>query len=230
MQHLVRRLSLLVSVVGALSACGGNSSSGPNWVGKTYLLDYVPAANWTKPKGVGSDVGAYVPQFLIGVAAGTGSDLAITLTTAMDGSQDMCNPTTQVTVSGANYPSSEISVPSLPIHVVDTDSAHPASVHSTAHDFLLKDVLPADSAAKVGELDATVDLGELYKLFYLVPNATPDAVCQTLNQAGVPCDVCAFNQQPYCLTLQASQIVASKSAATITPLADSVIASDPSCQ
>jgi len=91
-------------------------------------------------------------------------------------------------------------------------------------------LLPADSAAKVGELDATVDLGELYKLFYLVPNATPDAVCQTLNQAGVPCDVCAFNQQPYCLTLQASQIVASKSAATITPLADSVIASDPSCQ
>jgi hypothetical protein len=222
-------MALLIPVIGAIASCG-NGDSGPHWAGKTYLLDTpaVSPANWTKPKNVGGDIGGYVPQFLMGVEAGAGSALTITLTTAFDGKQDMCNPTTQVTASAANYPSSQILVPSFPIHIIDPSVDHPANVHSTAHDVLFKDVLPGDSAAKVGELDATVDLAELYKLFYLVPNATPDIVCSTLSaQGGVPCEVCAFNQLQYCLTLQASQIVATQTTATITPLALSAL--DPSC-
>jgi hypothetical protein len=226
-------MALLLPILGAFSACGGGSGSAPssNWVGKTFLLDTpaLPAANWTKPPGVGSDVGAYVPQFLIGVEAGTGNDLTITLTTALNGAQDPCSPTTQVTASGASYPDIQISAPTFPIHIVDTSPNHPNQVETTAHDVLFKNVLPGSSAAMDGELDATVDLAELYKLFYLVPNATKDSVCTTLQvQGGVSCEACAFNQQPYCLTLQASQIGATETPASITPV--SVANIDPSCQ
>jgi len=198
------------------------------------LLDTpnIPGSAWTEPPGgVASAIGGDVPQFLIGVAAGSGNDLTITLTTAINGVQDMCSPTTQVPASGVNYPNIEISAPNFPIHVVVTPPNPPdRQAESTAHNVFFKNILPGDTAAKDGELDATVDASELYTLFYQLTNATKDNICAQLdsiaNTTGL-CKVCDFNQLPYCLTLHVVQIGATQTPTAIVPVLSGDI--DPSC-
>ena len=142
-RRVLRQLAVLLAAVGVFAGCGGDS--GPHWVGKNYLLDApaFSAGKWTKPPKFGSDVGAYVPQFLFGIEAGTGGDLAITVTTAYAGVQDACNPTTQVTSSGADYPKSQISASTFPMRVLDSQKG--TMVPATARDLIFKDVLPGDS-------------------------------------------------------------------------------------
>ena len=243
MRHLIRPSTLLLSAFGTLAACGGGGSSGSpasdagtasQWVGKTYLLD-TPAISpnaWTKPKGIGSELGTYVPQFLISVEAGAGDTLNVTLATATGGVQDLCNPTTQVTMSGATYPQSAIWAKSLPMRIlnpnVDAGANTQAVVTATAHNFTLTNVLPGNSAATDGTLDSTVDIADLFSLFYVVANPTKDTICATLETLSVSCQTCAHNGQKYCLDLQAVQIGA---AAVATPV-KTVLASDipTSCQ
>ena len=208
-RRTLRQLAVLLPLVGACAGCGGDS--GPHWVGKTYLLDApaFSAGKWTKPPKFGADIGGYVPQFLFGVAAGAGGDLAITVATSYAGVQDACNPTTPVTSSGADYPKLQISAHTFPMRVLDSQKG--TMVPATARDLIFKDVLPGDSAAKTGELDATVDVRDLYSLFHLISdNPTPDMVCSTFLSYNVPCDVCALDGQQYCLTLQAQAIGATQ--------------------
>jgi hypothetical protein len=202
------------------------------WAGKTFLLDtpQINASAWTQPKGIGSDLGAYVPQFLIAVAAGAGDALTVTLATASDGTQDACNPTTQVTMSGASAPSSTISVDSVPLRIKNpTDaSSIPQLVTATAHNFTLTNILPGTSGAPTGTLDAVMDIADLYPLFYVVQNPTKDTVCTTLEALGTPCQVCAHNGLKYCMTLHAVQIGASESSTSVKAVSTSDIPS--SCQ
>jgi hypothetical protein len=221
----LRQAALFLSTVGVVAGCGSSSSpSSADWVGKTYLLDTpaLTAAHWTKPQGFGGDIGAYVPQFLLGVEAGTGGDLTITLTSALAGAQDPCNLTTQVTASGASYPNIDIVAPSLPIRIYDSHKG--TYVPSTARNVAFKSIFPAGAPAKEGELDATVDVAELYSLFYQIPDATKETVCAQFASYSVPCETCAFNSQPYCLTLQAVQIGATVAATPIKKVTASDIA------
>jgi len=232
MRSSVRVLAALLPAVFGFAGCGeSHSSSGtPDasgsasvWLGKTYLLDNpnFAAANWTMPAGFGADIGAYVPQFLIGVAAGSGSDLTITIATASGGAQDLCNVTTQVSASGASYPDIKITLPTFPMRIVDSNPAHAKVVQTTGHDVILTNVLPGDKPAMDGQLDATMDISELYPLFYQIPNPTPATVCSTFKSlGGIDCETCSFdpNQQPYCLTLQAVQIGATLASTQITPV------------
>src|SRR5215510_13711851 len=82
------------------AGCGDNQAGSSRWVGKTYLLD-IPAANWTEPRGIGRDIGDFVPQFLLGVEPASPGYLAVTVGTAADGVQDPCNTTTQVMAADA---------------------------------------------------------------------------------------------------------------------------------
>ena len=247
MRHSIRHLTVLLSTISGLAACGGGSSSpqpsdagktgSSQWVGKTFLLD-TPAigeSNWTEPSGFGSDIGSYVPQFLIGVEAGSGDALTITLATATAGVQDPCNVTTPVTSSGAEYPNSLIQATAVPVIIMNTKTL--AKVPATVHNFTLKNVLPGASAATNGELDATVDVADLYSLFYAFgANPTKDSVCSPTDSTkglpafGVNCETCPQqNGGSYCLTLQAVQI-----GATLAPSpVKTVLASDidpTSCQ
>jgi hypothetical protein len=232
--HLMRRprllLTVLLSSCCAALACGsGGQTPGSHWAGKSYLLDTpeVPPPNWIQPKGFGSDVGAYVPQFLIGVAAGTGDDLTITLATALEGSQDMCVPTAQITASATGYPNLAIATDALKMRIKDTDPSRAKVVKATARNLQLNNILPGESPAKDGELIATVSVAELYPLFYQIPNATKDSVCSAFAQAGVTCQPCPSDQQPYCLTLKAVQIGAAQVATQVVPVSEGSI--DPSC-
>jgi hypothetical protein len=171
-----------------------------------------------------------VPQFLIGVAAGSGSDLSITLATAINGAQDMCTPTKQVTASGAKYPNIDISVPSFPIHISVAIAKKTAQVETTVHNFVLKDVLPGLSSNATSELDAVIDLAEMYPLFLQISESirTKEEVCKELpplsnNQAN--CELCEFNQQTFCLTLQAVQFGATEVGTTIKSVTSADIAS-----
>ena len=227
-RYSLRKVALLLPAVGVVAGCGSSSSpSSANWIGKTYLLDTpaLSAGHWTKPVGFGSDIGGYVPQFLIGIEAGSGSDLMVTLTTATLGVQDMCNVTTEVSASGANYPKIDVLAPSFPMRIMDSETGKP--VPSTAHNLELKDLLPGNSGTASGELDATVDVAELYSLFHLIPNATKESVCSTFASYNVSCETCASNGQPYCLTLQATQIAATSAPAPIQKVTASDIA--PTC-
>jgi hypothetical protein len=230
MRMTVQQLLFSVLTATTLSACGGGGSHpASNWIGKTYLLDRPPSTRWVEPKkGSSGSMGDYVPQFFIGVEAGSGDNLSITLTTGLDGVQDMCTPTTEVTVTGANYPDVEITVPSLPIHLTETDPDLAKVVATTIHDVSLKNVLPGrNETTPSGELKATLDFAEAYPMFHLYDNPTKELVCAAFEDAGVPCQTCAFNGEPYCLTFRAVQLVASEISTPIQPLLASDIA--PSC-
>ena len=75
-RYTFRTTTLPLPAVGALAGCGSSGPSSADWVGKTHLLDTptLAAFNWTKPKRFRGDIGAYLPQLLNGVEAGTGSD------------------------------------------------------------------------------------------------------------------------------------------------------------
>jgi hypothetical protein len=219
----------MVLTASTLLGCGGDDSHPASaWIGKTFLLDRPPTSRWVEPKkSSGGAMGDYVPQFLIGVAAGSGDNLNITLTTALDGVQDKCSPTTEVTVSGTSYPDVQITAASVPMHLTETDPDRAKVVRTTAHDVTLKDILPGRTeTAATGELIATLDMAEAYPLFFLLADPTPDSVCAAFADADVICQTCTFNSQPYCLTFRAVQLAASESSTPVQKISSSDIGSD----
>jgi hypothetical protein len=224
------RFALLLTSFGLLVGCGADSAGAPSdaWVGKTFLLDTpsYPAVYWVKPKGFGADIGTYVPRFLIGVEKGAATDeLTISLAAALGGTQDLvqdlCVPTTQVTASGANYPLIDIVADAFPMRIYDTNAD--SYVPTTGRNVLFRNLLPGNTDTSIAEFDATIDVSELYSLFYQVINPSKDSVCATFASYQVPCETCASNDQPYCLTIRGVQMSATESPVPIQ------IVTTPSC-
>jgi len=146
MKMAIRQFLVLVPVVCGLVACSSSDGADPlaSWIGKTFMLDApaVKASNWREPKGGGEVISEFVPQLLIGVEAGDGSGLKVTLTTALSNEQDECNPTTEVNVTEVNYPEILINAPNFPIRVASPDPSSSTVVSGTAHDVSLKNILP----------------------------------------------------------------------------------------
>jgi hypothetical protein len=200
------------------AACGGEANDSSRWVGHTYLLT-IPAANWSEPRGIGGDIGSFVPQFLFGVArAAVTSDLEITIGTATANMQNLCNPVTKVTITGTNYPKSLIVAPAFPLHIIDTNQTPTVVVDTTVHDFSFKNILP-QGGVKEGEVSATIDAAEIYPLFRLIPNPTKESVCMALSSAGAACAPCPHNGEPYCLTVKAVQLSGTPAPTAVMPIA-----------
>jgi hypothetical protein len=217
-----RQVGLLLSIFGSLAACGGNSSVDTTWNGKTFLLDStkIPKGAWSKPKGVGSELGGFVPQFLISVDSNAAN---VTVTTAQNGAQDKCTVTANVPLNGT-HPDSTISVPVFKAHITGVDNQQkPRSTIATIRNLALTDILPGST--NDGKLDATLDMSDLVPLFYLLDNPDKDSVCASLKDFGAACVTCEASGQPYCEQLQAVQISASATSATITPVSDTDIPS-----
>ena len=213
-----------LSLALVFAACGGGEpSDSSRWVGHTFMLE-VPATNWSEPRGIGGDIGGFVPQFLFGVARGSGQDLDVTIGTAIAGTQDPCNPTTRVTASGAAYPGSMIVAPTFALHIVDKNQTPTVVVDTTIHDFSFTNTLPGGTG-KDGEMTATLDAAEVYPLFRLVPNPNKDSVCKALGSAGATCMACAHNGEPYCLTIKAVQLAGTPSTVAVKTIAAAVPAS-----
>jgi len=210
----------------ACSSDSGTSSSYP-WVGQSFLLS-VPADRWTEPAGIGSDIGNFVPNFIIEVSSVSDGSLQANLGTADDnGAQDLCNPTTSITGT-AQPPSVQIGPAEVPLRIVDAD--HGVVVTAMAHDFTLTNILPdGDVMATEGELSATVDARELYPLFYLLTNPTPDVVCSALLSFGAACSACPGDGAAYCLSLKAVRLGATELTGTNLQPVDAA-SLDSSCQ
>jgi hypothetical protein len=220
MRNSALQLVFVLPIVGAFAACSGgdgDTSTPSLWAGKTFLLD-VPAlsnSKWVRPKGFGADIGRYVPQFLIGVEAGAAADsLKFTLTTAQEGQQDMCNQTTEVEVAGVQEPDITISVGDFPMHIISQDSEHPGDEHTTGRNVIFTNILPGNEDPTTSQLDATLDVAELYPFFWQIQDASKETVCETFDYNGVPCEACPQNSEPYCLSVRAVQLPPATEVAT----------------
>jgi len=178
------QLGLLLLIGGSLGACGSNTSTDATWNGKTFLLNSskIPKGAWTRPKGVGSELGGFVPQFLIGVDSSAAN---VTVTTAQNGVQDPCTVTATVPLGGT-HPDSAILVPAFKAHITGVDNnKQPRSAIATIRNLTLTNILPGST--NDGQLDATLDMSDLVPLFYLIANPDKDSVCAALNDFGAAC-------------------------------------------
>ena len=213
-------LQLVFSTFLLAGACGSEEDDGLSaWIDNTYLLE-IPRQNWAEPRMIGSEIGDFVPQFLIGVEAGMGQGVDVLITTAVGGVQDMCTPTAVVPASAA-FPG--IAIGPIPFDVHIKHINEDIQVTSTIHDFTLTDILPESGGE--GELLATTDARELYPLFTLLGNPSPEAVCNELGEYNASCQPCPDDGEAYCLTIKAARLEAAAFGAAIAPVTNP----DPSC-
>ncbi len=186
--------------------------------GNTYLLT-IPTDNWTDPRDVGPEIGAYVPQFILQVDARTGDTAALTIGTAYDAVQDLCSPTASTQTTAAPYPGVQIGPFDFPMRLVKTDDlgAVEAIVHATAYQLTLTNLMPMDGDPDDGMLTVTMDIREIYPMFTeLATDPTAEVVCNALGGAfGAPCEPCPADQQPWCLPLIARLLEATPAPATL---------------
>lgn len=218
----------LLVLLPLLGGCSSDESKDepPTWEG-TYLLT-ISEGRWSEPRGIGRDIADFVPQFLIAMEP-SGSGYEVMLGTALDGAQDMCNPTTVVEAEAGSYPDVQIGPLDLPLHVKHV--TEDITVNSTVYDFTLTDILPnGDALAEEGELSAIMNFGELYPLFTIAVNPDPDSLCTALTDSypDASCDPCPLSpDDPYCLSLKAVRLGATPSDLSIEPVDAGSVA--PSC-
>ena len=210
--------TLLIGLVPALAACGSDSKKPNNsanpWQNKTYQLS-IPLSRWNKPnKDVANDIGAFVPSFLLYFKSATATDVDVLLGTSdANGVQDPCSPTTLIHGTSA-YPDFKIGPVDAPVRIVDT--SHNKAVTITGYGLTLANIMPESTVDNTTEaFSATVDARQLYPLFYLIADPTPDKVCADLSQVSAECQQCPSDQQNYCLTLGAISLTAALTGASV---------------
>jgi hypothetical protein len=237
MQRRVRSIALPFACLLALSGCsesgGDDDASVPEkspWAGKNYSLTIDPDL-WVEPRGVGGDIGEFVPEFLLAVADEEGDSPGVTIATALSGAQNPCNATTEAVLEvpedpGEANPPSLVATDEFLLHVVHP--REPVIVDLTVHDLTFTNILPNDDDE--GELSVVMDVNEAYVLFDLVPDSqrNPEGVCTVLGMADAPCAPCPFGDGgTHCLTLKAVQLAATETSIAIEPIAADD--RDPSC-
>ena len=206
----------------------GQTKTGP-WDGKTYLLD-IPPESWSEPRGIGSEIGSFVPVFSLKVEGSSDDALDLLLGTAdAAGLQETCNPTTkeQAQTDPATHPDVRIGPVDFPIYLENEE--RDIRVSATAYDLTISNVLPdGDTPAEQGGLSAVMDAREIYEMFFLLLSPTADAVCNALEDFGAPCQPCPRDEAPYCLTIKAVGLGAiERSDAGLNPIEANEVS--PSC-
>lgn len=189
------------STEGSTTGGGGSSAAAEFWEG-THLL-VIPAHNWTEPAGAGEDFAAMIEGFLLDVRLGSSTQYTVTVGLLRDGVQDRCSKTTTLPAIAAP-PSIGVGPGEVEAYLSTPPGApEQLAVVVTLSDFTLKDVLPDGSTpAEDGVLTASVDMREMYPLFYQLINSSADGVCAAFESSGSPCEPCA-DGAPYCQPLVA---------------------------
>jgi hypothetical protein len=217
----------------AASACAspGEEDTGTNeapasaWVGKTYLMQ-VPHTHWSVPRGVGAEIGPFVPFFLIRIDSADGNQVEATIGTALDSAtQDMCTPTSKFTGTSAMFPMVTLGPAPMPVFLRNANGG--VAVNTTIQNLTFENLLP-DGVTLPDDMEgyvrAVMDFREAAPMFTLLPEPTPDNACMALQEAlMVPCEVCP--QDPaatYCLSLVADGVGAVEY--TGTPMVEVVAA------
>ena len=101
-------------------------------------------------------------------------------------------------------------------------------MNGVIYDLTLTDVLPnGDTISTTGTLEGMMDFRQLYHLFTLIENPTPQTVCDVLfDTYDVACVACPTDGEPFCLTVKATRIGAVPTDMDIEPV-DTV---EPSCE
>lgn len=213
--------SFLALLLGLSTACSSEAEPDPGpetnpWNGKTYLLD-VTERDWAEPRGIGSEIDNFVPNFLMRIEGESPDTFDVVMATATpDGVQDPCNLTSMVTgTRGADGVA--IGPTEFPLHIQHTEE--PVAVDGPIYDFKLTNVLPRGRAlSEEGELVATMDFRDIYELFTLIDNPTPELVCQELGGMYGDCVPCPNDGEPFCLTVKAIYLGAAPTDTAIEPI------------
>ncbi len=232
---LPKFLPLCLAPLAALStACSSEAEPGNEpdpapatnpWNGQTYMLD-VTERDWSEPRGIGSEIDLFVPNFLLKIEGESPDTFNVMVATAKaDGSQDTCNLTSMVSAAKNTDGAVAIGPTEFPLHIQHVDEPDIA-VDGPIYDFTITNVLPNGGATSdMGELVATMDFRDIYRLFTLIVNPTPDSVCSALGDSYEPCAPCPNDGEPYCLTVKAIYLGATPTTTVIEPIAQL----DPSC-
>jgi hypothetical protein len=212
---------LLAPLLGLSTACSvvAEPDPGPEtnpWNGKTYLLD-VTENDWSEPRGIGSEIDDFVPNFLFRIEGESPESFDVVMATATaDGLQDPCNLTSIVT--GAKGPDGVAIGPTkFPVHI--QHNVDPIAVDGPIYDLTLMNVLPkGEKTSETGELVATMDFRDIYELFTLVEDPTPETVCEVLAESYPPCAACPDDGLPFCLTVKAIFLGATAIESPIEPI------------
>jgi hypothetical protein len=213
---------LTLAVAFTLAACSSDPDEEPKepttnpWNGKTYLLD-LQERDWAEPRGIGRDVDPFVPTFMLRVDSDARDAFPVTVGTLdLTGAQDACTKTAVLDAT-ASPPSAVIGPSAFGIHLEDEDDG--IAVNGVIHNLVLTDVLPnGDAISEIGTLEGMMDFRELYHLFTLIDDPTPERVCQVLfDELDVPCEPCP-DAEPFCLTVMANRIGAVPTDMVIEPI------------
>lgn len=201
-------------------ACGSSDDEDPGFAGKTYVLE-IGGGDWLDP--IGGEVEDYVPQFWMQVD-GSVSNYQVTMTTAQEGAQVMCNKTHTTSASSNPYPGFSLGPTDFPLYL--RHKVQPVAVQTTAYDLTMTDVLPTGAKTdQTNLLTAKLDAREIYPIFVAItPEPTPDALCEQVADKGAPCVACKDGEE-YCLEMRAGYLEAMPGDVTITPVGTP----DPAC-
>ncbi|MEO8177278.1 MAG: hypothetical protein ABI895_00460 [Deltaproteobacteria bacterium] len=219
--------SLLCSCLigGALAlGCDDDAPRESPWSGQTFLVE-VPSSSWAEPRGVGTEFGAFVPQFLLEVESGTENEFEVHIGTARGGEQDRCGPTTRAPAA-SQYPAVQIGPSSVDVHIVH--DREPIQITATILNFTLQNVLPGAAPPDEGELTGMMDARELYPMFTLLgPRRSADTVCTAVASFGTECAPCPTDGAAYCLAVRANYFGARAVPMQLEPIAAQEL--DPAC-
>lgn len=221
----------LASLVALLSACGSPEEEGSHALSNKVFVLQIASSNWTKPNKA-EQISDYIPQFVIKFEEGSADAMPYTLASAKNGAQDPCGPTVTGTTSVTPFGLGPVE---LPLHLVHP--TEPYAANTTVHGFTLTNVIPDGTTVAQGQLNAVVDIRDVYKLFLQLgfagkPPENPDIVCKEFekqtDQAGTSCGPCA-DQQPYCLPLEAQYLSATETNIAVGPIGADVLTTNPAC-
>jgi len=198
--------ALLIGLIPLSIGCSSDKKTVNRWAGKTYMLD-IPDENWKRPRGsVGTEVGAYVPKFLLSVQdASSGVNVLVGASDAA-GKQDMCSPTVEIPASA---PEIQIGPVDTKLHVANSvGGAAVPPIYGLTFTNILTDT--PDAANVEGQFSAVLDLRDVYTLFNQLNEPSAEAFCTFLNDRfSNPCIACPNDSaSTTCLELSAIALAA----------------------
>lgn len=206
----MRNTPWLLLTIFPLCACSSESEPKDPWDGNTYLLE-VPKNNWSEPRGIGDEIGEFVPFFMLQATADDDGGYTIKIGTSnSEAEQDLCTPTSVFEATSGAKGEITIGPGDFPVHLQHV--SEDVAVNATIHDLTISNVFPP---AEEGELTAIMDIRELYPLFTLIPDPSTETVCNALESFEAPCEVCPFDGKAFCLSLKAVRLGATRIEAAV---------------
>jgi hypothetical protein len=185
----------------------GTSISDPqSLVGRTYALSFANA-RIVEPEGVGDVLKSYITQdILIGVQSVTSTNVEMIGGIGKDATdppaQEYCDPT-------IDFPSADFT--SQPYFNIgpQTTTLSVAGYSIEITDLVINGTFSSDgSYFGGGTLAGTIDTRPFVGLVDSSDDPDPNAICDLAGNFGAACVACPSDNEPYCLTLVADQLIA----------------------